>query len=179
MKSLIVISLGIIFFCSFQSCKKRGCTISYAANYDATAKKDNKTCEFYYKAQISMIKILDFPDLDPNGDYWDSGNDPDLYIRYTNEEDDIKYQTILISEVGPDDTVSWNIPTFVAVDTIEPNTQFKVYEVDEQTTELIEKFPVNFLDYMHESQSGLVKYPDSILFTGNSVVMTVYLNWVE
>ena len=179
MKYLKLTFFVVLISGSLFSCKKRGCTIEYAKNYDATAKKNNKKCEFFYTAQITSIKVLDFPDLDPNGETWDDGTLPDLYIRFTNHEDDIKYQTPAINNIGPDDIVTWSIPSFVRADTANANSQFKVYEVDDLTTELIEKFPINFLDYMHESNSGLEKYPDSIEFIGNAVNMKIYLDWVE
>ena len=171
--------IGVMLSVSLISCKKRGCTIDYAKNYDATAKKDNKTCEFFYTAHISSIKVLEFPDLDPNGETWDDGDLPDLYIRFTNQEDEIKYQTIKINEVGPDDIVTWSIPDFVEADSSDSDTQFKLYEADDVTAELIVKFPINFIDYMHESTSGLTKYPDSIAFASDSVSMKIYLDWVE
>ncbi|MDX1350869.1 MAG: hypothetical protein R3279_11500 [Putridiphycobacter sp.] len=177
-KGFIVFTVLFICF-SVQSCKKRGCTISYAANFDATAIKDDKSCTFYYKTHINGIKVLDFPEFDPNGAFWDAGGLPDLYVRITDKEDAIKYQTPVITEVAPEDTVEWSIPVSVTLDTISANSQFKLYEVDETSAELIEKFPINFVDYMHESTSGLDKYPDSILFSGNSATVVIYLNWVE
>lgn len=179
MKNLILVFIGLFLIGGLSSCKKRGCTINYAKNFDATAKKDNQSCEFYYTAQVSGIKVMNFPDFDQNGEDWDIGDAPDLYIRITNQNDDIKYQTQKISNINPNDTVDWAIPEFVKIDSSAPEAQFKIYEVDDLAAELIEKFPINFIDYMHQSKSGFDKYPDSIAFSTDSVSMKIYLNWVE
>ena len=161
------------------SCKKKGCTTSYAINFDANAEKDDKSCTYYYKLEVSGVRVLDFPLLDPNGEEWDLGSLPDINIRFTDSKDGIKYQTEVKNEVGFEDTIYFSFPSYASVDTLTSNTQFKIYEVDDVSAELIEKFPVNFKDYMHESLSGKEKYPDSIIFNGNSLNMWLYLKWIE
>ncbi len=173
-----------IFFLSiasfFFSCKKRGCITEYAINFDATAKKDDKSCQYYKKLLVTSVKVPEFPILDPSGEEWDVGSLPDIYIRFTNEEDDIKFETQIIKEIGPDDTVVFDFPkTYPRIDTLSANTQFKLYEADDVSAELVEKFPVNFLDYMHESLSGKEKYPDSLILSGTNQDIWVYINWIE
>lgn len=179
MKNLGVVFLVLITGLSAQSCKKKGCTLEYAKNYDSSAEKDDQTCEFYTRVHVTDIKVTDFPDLDANGALWDAGSLPDLYVRYTNHEDDIIFQTTLISEIEPQDTLAWTLPSIATVDTSFIGVQFKVYEVDGSSAELIEKLPVDYKKHLHESKTADEKYPDSLILNGTDVNMIVYLNWVD
>lgn len=180
MKKTIVFLFSLLLIASFSACKKRGCTLNYAKNYDATAIKDNGTCEYYRKAEVSGLKVLNFPDSNSNGFAWDNDGYPDLYIRITNDSDVIKYASTTILEIEPEDTVYWDFPSYVTVDTITPFNIFKIYEADDiASAEIIEKFAVNFLDFMHESESGKEKYPDSVLYNGNFIDMKIYLKWID
>ncbi|MFK8036875.1 MAG: hypothetical protein AB8B74_01190 [Crocinitomicaceae bacterium] len=180
MKKAFIFLFSTFLLVGFSACKKRGCTLDYAKNFDATAKRDNGKCEYYRKAEILGLKILNFPDSNSNGYAWDNVGYPDLYIRITNDSDAIKYASKTISEIKPNDTVSWSFPSYVTADSSEPFNEFKIYETDKiSSAEIIEKFPINFLDFMHESESGLEKYPDSVLYNGNYIEMKIYLNWID
>ncbi|MFK8043848.1 MAG: hypothetical protein AB8B72_00030 [Crocinitomicaceae bacterium] len=181
MTRVLTVFVCFSLFISVLSCKKRGCKTTYAINYDSSVQKDNNTCKYFYKTNVSAVKIMDFPDLDPNGMLWDDTSLPDLYIRFTNEVDEIKYQTTVISNIASIDTVSWSFPSSVVVDSSAAATQFKIYEVDDASARLIEKISVDFKNYYHESKTTLEndKYPDSVLFNSGGVSMMIYLNWIE
>jgi len=178
---IFAVFLGFFVLISIGSCKKRGCKTNYAINYDSSVKKDNNTCKYFYKANVTGLKVMDFPEFDPNGMLWDDTSLPDLYIRFTNDEDEIKYQTDLISNISPNDTVYWSMSSSVVVDSSASLTQFKIYEVDDASARLIEKIPVEFKNYYHESKTTLTndKYPDSVMFNSGAVSIMIYLNWIE
>lgn len=180
MKKTIVFLLNVFIVISFSACKKKGCTLEYAKNFDATVIKDDGSCEYYRKAEVTGLKVLNFPDSNSNGHAWDNVGYPDLYIRITNDSDAIKFASNTILEVKPDDTVYWDFPSYVTVDSADPYHIFKIYESDDiASAEIIETFAINFLDFMHESESGKEKYPDSVLYNGSFIDMRIYLNWID
>ena len=177
MKNIALSLTLLILVIGNSSCKKKGCTVTYAINFNHEAVKDDNSCVFYTNGSIAKIELLKFPKYDANGHEWDDDSKPDFYIRFTDSLDGIKYQTNLLTNI--DTNIFWGIPSYVSFDMNTGLTKFKVYEVDEFTTELMGVFPVNFNDYMHESESGLEKYPDSTIIVKDSLELKLHINWLE
>lgn len=79
MKIYFTISLLFVFIV-LSSCKKEGCTDSYAVNYDDNAKKNDGSCIYFTRARITYVSCSGWPNTNVFGNPWDSSDDPDSFI---------------------------------------------------------------------------------------------------
>jgi len=64
LKLTVIALLGLSLALGTTSCKKKGCTDSYATNYDTEAEKDDETCSYALNesVEITMRNTLQNPD---------------------------------------------------------------------------------------------------------------------
>jgi len=149
----------------------------YAKNYSPSAEKEDGSCTYYTKGNITKLELISIPELDLNGDSWDDDSEADIFVRYTDSADVVKHQTPeILNVILP---ITWNIPSDISFSTNEGDLYLKIYEADEFTIESIGILPINFADYAHNTNNELEKYPDSIVLKKNEVELKVFINWTE
>ncbi|PZE17472.1 hypothetical protein DNU06_06495 [Putridiphycobacter roseus] len=159
----------------FTACQKKGCQTIYAINYSPSAEKQDGSCIYYTKGNISKIELSNFPKMDLNNEPWDADSPADIFIRYTDSMDVVKYQTAELVDVN--DVVSWIFPLPIGFNKNEGVVYFKVYEADDFTVESMGIIPLDFDAYMHEANNELNKYPDSIMVSQDEIELKIFVDW--
>jgi hypothetical protein len=179
MRKTFILLLAITFLFALDSCK-RGCRDAAATNYDEKA-RINEGCIYYQTVQVTAITLLNYPNVNSSANPWDSGDNPDCFIRLV-DGTNILYQSDKFDDVTS--PVTW---TFSPVLTIDDEDGFEIqlrdYDTD-FTDSGSEKMVSDFI-YMtnYTSSPGTVnkdamgKYPNMLEINEGGATLQINLNW--
>jgi hypothetical protein len=149
--------------------------------------KDTELSKSYTRVGISKLTIVNYPQVNDNGDDWDSslsGVYPDVYFRLTKSGTvDALYTLATSSRLENLRVVdlprSWADPnggTFYVLGDLNQAVDVNLYDYDSiNSDEYIGTVTVDFGDYT----SGSSKYPSTITKTSGSVSVKLEVVWLE
>jgi hypothetical protein len=149
--------------------------------------KDTEISKNYTRVGISKLTIVNYPQVNENGDDWDdalSGVYPDVYFQLTKSGTlDALYTLSSSSRLENLRVVdlprSWADPsggTFYVLGDLNQSVDVDLYDYDSfSSNEYIGTVTVDFGDYT----SGSSKYPSTITKTSGSVSVKLEVVWLE
>ena len=149
--------------------------------------KDTEVSKTYTRVGISKLTIVNYPQVNENGEDWDSslsGVYPDIYFQLVKTGTEEALYTLPTSSRLEDLRVvdlprSWADPnggTFYVLGDLNQSIYVDLYDYDSfDSNDFVGSVTVDFGDYT----SGSSKYPSTITKTSGSVSIKLELVWLE
>jgi hypothetical protein len=135
---MILMLAGLSILAS--SCFKKGCRDIDAINYNEKAKRNDHNCEYYSKMKLSNITVLNFSSVNSSGLPWDSGNDPDCFVKVKDYGNNIMFQSTFKEDQYGE--LSWDVdPAITITEFTGVTLQMRDYDAgypDSQSEKMIE-----------------------------------------
>lgn len=164
------------------SCFKKGCRDIDAINYNEKAKRNDHSCEYYSKMKLSNITVLNFSSVNSSGLPWDSGNDPDCFVKVKDFSNNIMFQSTFKEDQFGE--LSWDVsPAITITEFAGVTLQMRDYDTgypDSQSEKMIETLiPIH--EYVggnspvQKEETG--NYPDTFEFSEAGATFRVTVTW--
>ena len=169
---LILISITTL---ALYSCRREGCTDSYALNYEENAKKNDFSCVYYSQAKITYVSCNGWSSTNLFGNPWDASDDPDTYIAIyllDNMGQSISYESGIINN-NSGSFVDFTV-NMAAIDSLNQNIHIALEDEDGVFDSEMKGENINLWEYTNQG-SFEHKYPSNITKGGFSI----NIEWIE